>query len=257
MAFEYLPLIDYTITLLFLIPFAILDYKKRDIPDKYIYLFLIVAIALGIVGFIEALGLYPVLSLLLTYYLIAVLPIPVVFWILAKLGYIGLADFYILLSLSIIYGNPLKYPAVYSLGTLLLAPLVYKVVILALIIQIVAHYLVTIYKWGRVGFRLPPGLSLKDKLFLLLTSWPLRVREVLEKEFYTITLIPYEREPGKLGWRVNYSMSIEEKSGLREAVLKLLDSNILREDDIIWASYGHPLIVYLAVSFVVYIIVGF
>jgi len=247
--------VEYSITLLFLIPFAIYDYKRRDIPDKLVYLFLASSVILGILAYTDVAPALPITAVGL-YFFISVVPLPLVLLVLAELKLMGFADFFVVLSLSIMYGIPMRYPILLASTNIPIPPISFYVLINALILQVIVHYSITVARVLRHGFKLPGGLGVLDKAYLLIAGWPVRVGEVVDKEYYTPLLVPFEREPGGVEWRITRSTRIEDP-GLRSRVREFLEKGLLSRDEIIWASYGHPLVTYIAVGFIVYILLGF
>jgi len=247
-------LVEYSITLLFLIPFAIYDYRRRDIPDKLVYLFLATSIILGILAYMHVETALPIKAVGV-YFFISAVPLSLVLLVLAELKLVGFADFFVVLSLSIMYGIPMRYPTLLASTTIPIPPISFYVLINALLLQLVIHYSITIARLLRHGFKVPEGLGVLDKAYLLIAGWPIRVGEVVDKEYYTPLLEPFEREFGGVEWRITRLTRMED-SGLRSRISEFLERGLILYDEIIWASYGHPLVTYIAAGFIVYILLG-
>ena len=249
-----LAVVEYAITLLFLAPFSVYDYKKRDIPDKLVYLFLAVSVVLCFLNFYFVKDLVPFQAQAL-YTLLSVVPVPLVLLVLARLELVGPADFYVVTSIAVAYSSPLNYPTLLGGYSVPVPPIVYSVLIYALILQIAVHYAVLVVRLRRFGFRVPKGFSAWDKVFLAIAGWPITVGELLEKDYYTPLQEPFE---GPLGveWRLKGVTKIED-SELRSRIGEYLERGLVKHDEVVWASYGHPLVVYILFGFIMFLVRGF
>ncbi|AFK50656.1 hypothetical protein TCELL_0231 [Thermogladius calderae 1633] len=249
-----LAVVEYAITLLFLAPFSVYDYKKRDIPDKLVYLFLAVSAVFCFLNFYLVKDLIPFQAQAL-YTLVSVVPVPLVLLILTKLELVGLADFYVVTSIAIAYSAPLNYPTLLGGYSVPVPPIVYSVLIYALVLQIAVHYGVLVVRLHGLGFRVPKGFSAWDKVFLVVAGWPLTVSELLEKDYYVPLQEPFETPLG-VEWRLKGLTKVED-SELRSRIGEFLERGLVKHDEVVWASYGHPLVVYILFGFIIFLVRGF
>ncbi len=251
---EYLVMVRIFIALLFLIWFSILDYRTRDIPDKYIWIWG----GISIFSFIASLILYRnVLSWFIIYTLLSLMIGPGLFGLLSYFELMGWADFFTVLWITLMFPIPDIY-----LVNLVHVPLFFHFppIIPIILYSSLSIALIALFRglYSLVRYRkmMPLNASTRDKIALLFTGRAVSVKNYLNMKHYYPLTIP-KVEDGKVVFKIRRSFDIyEEYEDYQRELKKLLDNGLIEPEDKIWVTYGIPFIIPLLLGFIFTVLVG-
>ena len=251
---QYFVLLKAFIAILFLAWFSVLDYKTRDIPDKYIWLWGFVSVAL----FVATLFLYrTVLRLFIIYTILSIIIGPGLFGLLSYFELMGWADFFAILWITLMFPIPDLYQInIVSFPSFFHFPPIIPIILYSsLSIALIAIFkgIHTLVKYRNL---LPPNTSIKDKLALIFTGRVVSIKEYLSMRHYYPLTIPKVKD-GKTTYIVRRSFDIyEEYEEYQRELEEMLNKGLIKADDKIWVTYGIPFIIPLLLGFICTVIIG-
>ncbi len=251
---EYLVTAKIFTALLFLIWFGILDYRTRDIPDKYIWVWG----GISIFFFVASMILYRnILSWFIIYTLLSLMIGPGLFGLLSYFELMGWADFFAVLWITLMF----PVPDIYLVNLVNVSlffhfpPIIPIILYSSLSIALIA-LIRGLYSLVRYRKMVPPNASFRDKVALPFTGRVVSVKKYLEMKHYYPLTIP-RVEDGKIVFSIRRSFDIyEEYEDYQRELKKLLDNGLIKPEDKIWVTYGIPFIIPLLLGFVITVLVG-
>ncbi len=241
-----------------LLVFSIYDLRYREIPDKYVWGFLSGCILLFIFSLLICNTNYP-LQFILIYIIMSLVIVPGLFFVLYKLDYIGEADFYVVLGLSILFplGSIYKYVVFYENSMLIHIPPILVMVLYStamLVVLTLLKGLVFGLAWKKY---LPKNLGIYKKILLLFIGKPMRIKDFLKsKHYYPLTVFKPSNEGVEVSYRLSFSVEEEDYRIHQNKLKELIDKGIVDPEQIIWVTYGIPYIVALLFGYLLLLVLG-
>lgn len=104
------------------------------------------------------------------------------------------------------------------------------------------------------NFKDVKGLSVTQKMLLALVGKKIKIKDFLNSKFlFPLTTI---KENGSVELRFNFNIEEDDKEW-REYYKRLLEKRIIKEDDIIWVTWGVPVLPFMLLGYLLTLILGF
>jgi len=255
--YGYILVVKIMYTVLVLSWFSYYDIKYRDIPDRYVWLSLIVSIILFIASIPFYLGRFGY-QLLIGYTVLSILLSTGFFAMLYFMGFIGLADVFVVSEIALLFPLIDVYDIIYykiefpfHLPPVL--PIILYSTISSLIIMLFKSLFISIKHYDK----LPQDIPLSKKIALMFMARPMTIRDFLStKYYYPLTIFKIEDNVLKRITRLTFDVEEEEYWEYQEEFRKLVEEGLLSPDEYVWVTYGVPYMVPLLIGFILFLILG-
>ncbi len=238
--------------------FSYYDLKYRDVPDRYVWISLFIAMMLFIYSTIYYMSVYKPLNIVYGYIALSLLLSGGLFTVLYLFDMIGEADVLIVFEIALLFPFIDLYDIVlYLVKAPLHLPPILPIVLYSAVFSIVFALVKTIYVSIRYHKLLPRELSLTKQLILLLVGRPMKIKDYLQtKHYYPLTIYTVGEEGIVKSYRFTFNVEEEEYGVHQEKLRKLLDEGLVSSEEYIWVTYGIPYLVPLLAGYLFFLVLG-
>ncbi|MCY0868771.1 MAG: prepilin peptidase [Desulfurococcus sp.] len=229
--------------LTFLTVFSVQDYRRREVSDNLVYLF--------IGGSVVFLAFTVLVEGLNPYYTAFSAIVPAVFALMHAAGSMGEGDVLVVAALTMLYPNPSPT----GLQTRSLLPPIYSITMYSALSVVVLSLLHGFYTTVRYS-ELLKNIPLKYRLVYPFIAKPMTIGDFVNSDFYyPLVLLQAGGRGVEAVYRLHYDIR-EDLNAHKETLRELVEKNLVSRDTYIWVSYGIPFMIPLLVGTLTFMLLG-